>query len=166
MANIIKVYQESLPELRFIGKRYTNEDRDASGSYGEKWGQWFQEGWFSPLLALTEGAQTEPDYIGLMRCVDDHFEYWIGIFSSKEHEAPEGYGMVDLPAGTAGIAWIKGRDDTGEIYRLHNGCTAAIEEKGWTIAPNTWFFERYSHSRFTPDEEGEVILDYGMYLTE
>ena len=40
-----------------------------------------------------------------------------------------------------------------------------MKEKGWKIAKNTWFFERYDSSRFTiPDENGEIILDYGVYL--
>jgi len=33
MAEVIKVYQESLPELRLIGKRYTNRDRDLAGDF-------------------------------------------------------------------------------------------------------------------------------------
>lgn len=37
-AEVIKVYQEHLPALRLIGKRYTDQDRDAAGSLGEKWG--------------------------------------------------------------------------------------------------------------------------------
>ncbi len=34
MVEITKVYRESLPSLRLIGKRYTNSDRGADGGHG------------------------------------------------------------------------------------------------------------------------------------
>ncbi len=43
-AEIIKVYKEHLPSLRLIGKRYTEADR--VGSFGHKWGEWFENGLF------------------------------------------------------------------------------------------------------------------------
>lgn len=36
MVEIIKVYKESLPSLRLIGKRYTNNDRGIDGGFGNK----------------------------------------------------------------------------------------------------------------------------------
>lgn len=37
MAEIIKVYRESLMAIRLIGRRYTNADRDEYGSFSSKW---------------------------------------------------------------------------------------------------------------------------------
>ncbi|MGN6714677.1 hypothetical protein [Anaerocolumna jejuensis] len=42
MAEIIKVYKEHLPAVRFIGKRYTNTDRCKDGGFGYKWEEWFE----------------------------------------------------------------------------------------------------------------------------
>ena len=46
--SIVKVYRESLPNVRFIGKKYGDNDR-VDGSFGAKWGEWFQNGWFNIL---------------------------------------------------------------------------------------------------------------------
>ena len=40
MAEIIKVFKEHMPELKLIGKRYGDKDRDRYGSYSEKWQEW------------------------------------------------------------------------------------------------------------------------------
>ena len=37
MAEIIKVFKEEVPAMRFIGKKYQNYDG---------WGEWFANGWF------------------------------------------------------------------------------------------------------------------------
>lgn len=42
IAEIIKVYKEHLPAVRFIGKRYTNTDGDKDGGFGYKWEEWFE----------------------------------------------------------------------------------------------------------------------------
>lgn len=74
---------------------------------------------------------------------------------------------IDIPAGDIGICWIYGNESTGELYGIepHNACVKKIEEQGWKVAENSWFFERYQCPRFTtPDEKGNVILDYCFYL--
>ena len=40
MAEIIKVFKEDIPTMRFIGKKYDN--------FGH-WGEWWQNGWFDLL---------------------------------------------------------------------------------------------------------------------
>ena len=40
MAEIIKVFKEDIPSLRFIGKKYSG--------FGH-WGEWWQHGWFDVL---------------------------------------------------------------------------------------------------------------------
>jgi hypothetical protein len=37
MAEIIKVFRESLPNIRIIGKRYTDIDRGPLGGFGLRW---------------------------------------------------------------------------------------------------------------------------------
>ncbi len=160
MAEIIKVYKEHLPALRFIGKRYTEEDR-LNGGFGHKWGEWFQNGWFNQLEKLGEMKAVENGYLGFMRGYP-HFEYWIGMFLPASTPVPEGYEDIDLNESDVGICWIKGREDDGSIYSMHEQCVDRFNKED--LSQNC-FFERYNCPRFTQkDEKGDVILDYGIYL--
>jgi hypothetical protein len=166
MVEIIKVYKESLPSLRLIGKKYLNGDRDTYGSFSEKWNEWFVNGYFKILEELGSLPENEGAYVGCMRCKDE-FEYWIGMFFPENTEVPDGYEYVDIPESDIGTCWIYGREDNGELYGDGplNMCVSKITEEGWNIDEDSWFFERYNCPRFTTaDEKGKVILDYCMYL--
>ena len=168
MVEIIKVYRESFPSLRLIGKRYMNKDRDVNGGFGAKWGEWFEKNYFETLEELGSLPENGDAYLGCMRCVDE-FEYWIGMFFPEETPIPDGYMYVDIPSGDVGTCWIYGREDNGEIYgqEPHEICLSRIKEAGWQVAENAWFFERYNCPRFTThDENGKVILDYCIYLKD
>lgn len=166
---IVKVYKESLPAVRLIGRRYTDADRDGSGTFAGYWQQWFREGLFDALKQC-EGVPGCPgDYLGAMRMLEDgkSFEYWIGLFLSPNATAPEGFESVDIPAGEIGVCWLYGNDKSGELYSMEasDSSMAAFAEKGWKFSENAWFLERYNHPRFTtPDEKGNVILDVCAYL--
>ncbi|MDD2481725.1 MAG: GyrI-like domain-containing protein [Lutispora sp.] len=168
MVEIIKVYRESLPSLRLIGKRYTDRDRDVNGGFGNKWGEWFEKGYFRALEELGSLPENGDAYLGCMRCVGE-FEYWIGMFFPEETPVPDGYMYVDIPSGDLGTCWIRGREDNGEIYgqEPHEMCISKIKEAGWQLSEDPWFIERYNCPRFTtPDEKGKVILDYCIYLKD
>lgn len=168
MAEIIKVYRESLPVLRLIGKRYTDEDRGPDGGFSRKWGEWLEHGYFSSLEAMGSLPQSEGAYLGFMRC-QAGFEYWIGMFFPKDTPVPDGYQYLDIAQGDIGTCWIYGREDTGELYgqKAHDMCISKIEENGWYISENPWFLERYNCPRFTtPDDQGKVILDYCVLLRD
>lgn len=49
MAEIIKVFRENIPTMRFIGKKYD--------SFGH-WGEWWQNGWFDLLEQTNEVHDT------------------------------------------------------------------------------------------------------------
>lgn len=175
MAEIIKVYKEHLPALRLIGKRYTNADRDSNGGYGEKWGEWWQYGWFATLeKASTVATDIENGYLGFMRYNSDDweksFEYWIGIFFPTDTVVPEGFECIDLDEGDLGVCWIKGKEDDDSIYGMHDECMKKLEKNNMGNMKadkvfSGYFFERYNCPRFTtPDEEGNIVLDYGVYL--
>lgn len=168
MVEIIKVYRESFPSLRLIGKRYTNSDRGADGGFGNKWSEWFEKGYFKTLEELGSLPENEGAYLGYMRCTDE-FEYWIGMFFPEGTPVPDGYMYVDIHSGDVGTCWIYGREDNGELYgqEPHNMCVSKIKEAGWQLAEDPWFIERYNCPRFTtPDEKGKVILDYCIYLKD
>ena len=55
MAEIIKVFKENIPTMRFIGKKYDN--------FGH-WGEWWQNGWFD-LLEQTMGGTDTVSYTHL-----------------------------------------------------------------------------------------------------
>jgi predicted transcriptional regulator YdeE len=167
MATITKVYKETVPALRFIGKRYVDSDR-IDGTFGAKWGEWFENGWFGVIEKQFEGnlAEIHVDggaYIGLMRDNSEGaFEYWIGIFMPKETSAPEGFALIDFPAGELGVCWVYGKDS--EVYMREGECGERLEAEGYNVNTD-WCFERYVCPRFTtPDENGKVVLDICFYL--
>lgn len=177
MAKVIKVYKESFPPLRFIGKRYLDSDRGPDGGFANVWDQWFEHGDFKVLEELRRstpgrgpgGAVTEDElsHVAYMGFVDGVFEYWVGMLFPAGTEVPEGYAFVDVHAGDVGICWIHGRDDTGELYgpKAFEMCLAEIEKAGWQMADDGWCYERYHPSRFrTEDADGNVILDFGIEL--
>lgn len=165
--NIIKIYKEHMPPLRLIGKRYTDADRAPNGSFSNKWGEWFANGWFDEIEKLGALKENDDAYLGVMRCVNNDFEYWIGMFFPQNTPVPEGFSSVDIQAGELATCWLYGREDTGELYGFdaHNQSLEKIQEQGWQIDYNPWYIERYNCPRFTtPDENGKVILDYCIYL--
>lgn len=98
-AEIIKVYKEHLPSLRFVGKCYTNADR--KGAFGHKWGEWFGNGWFATLEKPGELKGIENGYLGLMRC--DGFD----------------------GENNVAVAWIKGKENDG-LYALQHQMTQVM----------------------------------------
>ncbi len=161
---IKKVYKESMPALRLIGKRYTNSDRDTTGTFAGHWQQWFQQGWFGALLEQCKNLPNgSSDYIGAMRMTQgENFEYWIGAFFAAEAQVPEGFEAMEFETGDIGVCWLYGNDKSGELYsrEASDMAMAAMKERGWKFSEKGWFFERYCCPRFTvPDDEGNVILD-------
>ncbi|MCL2158512.1 MAG: GyrI-like domain-containing protein [Oscillospiraceae bacterium] len=169
MFSIVRVYRESLPAVRFVGKKYGEHDR-AEGSFAAKWGEWFSSGWFSAVEKEIELIPKECEggaYIGLMRQKNGNFEYWIGMFAAAGSPVPLGFSYVDIPSGEIATAWIYGSQDNGEIYGkdAHDACLEKFADKGWQFADDSYFFERYQCPRFTnADKDQKVILDYCIYL--
>lgn len=170
MAQIVKVYRQTIPAFRFIGKKYSNSDRQ-NGTFGAKWSEWFQNGWFDEVEALSTIKNEYEDsdlYVGLMRCKhNDAFEYWIGIFMPKDTKVKEGFSYVDFPESNLGVCWIYGKEN--ELYMHEDECGKRLEEEGYEIIPDEkgayWFFERYGCPRFTtPDDLGNVILDICYFV--
>lgn len=172
MAEIIKAYRQSVPAMRFIGKKYSDEDR-IEGNFGAKWGEWFQNGWFDAIekeisVNINDIYEDSGAYIGLMRCKEgEPFEYWIGIFSHENNPVPEGFEHIDFPKSELGVCWLYGKD--GEVYFQEQKCAEKLGEEGYKVISDEkgawWFFERYGCPRFTkPDDKGNIILDICHYI--
>ncbi len=166
MAEILKVYREAVPALRFIGKRYPD--------FGH-WGDWFANGWFDTIESAMGGVdpirrlwKDGGGYIGLeRRCGDQPFEYWIGMMAPPDVQAPDGLLSVDFPASHLGVCWIYGEE--GATHALTGACAQKLGEAGLQIMPDkngaVWAFENCTCPRYTtPDENGCVILDYVHFV--
>lgn len=166
--DVVKVYQESLPEVKLVGKRYTDKDRDENGAFAKYWQQWFEEGWFDMLKEGAGIPGVSDDYIGAMRMTGaEGFEYWIGIFLAPTAQLPGGFEAVSIPAGDIGVCWLYGNEKNGELFSQAAGdmCMRAIKMSGMSFSEQGWFFERYICPRFTtPDKHGNVVLDICAYL--
>jgi len=160
-AKITKVYTEPFPASRFIGKRYTNEDR-IDGLFSVHWGEWFQQGWFD----LIDTGSNDP--IGLMWEGDDFdatFQYWIGYFMPANTVVPEGFAHVDFPAGNLGVCWVHGKES--DIYCQEGKGLEKLQKEGLVLNAElcNWCFERYACGRFdAPDKKGKAILDICFWV--
>jgi hypothetical protein len=172
MAEIIKVYKQGIPAVRFIGKKYGNDDR-VDGMFGTKSNEWWQNGWFDVLTKCVEAGAPEiyedgDAYLGLMRWkAYEPFEYWIGMFLPENTNVPDGFAHIDFEESELGVCWVYGKES--DIYMQEGLCAETLDLEGFEIAHDKvgalWFFERYGCPRFTdPDDKGNVILDICYFV--
>jgi len=172
MAEITKVYRQSMEATRFIGKKYSDSDR-VDGMFGSLWGEWFSNNWFDEIEnQIDKTAKAVCDdgnaFIGLQRWKDNEpYEYWIGIFTPKNTAVPEGYKFLDFPKSELGVCWVYGEE--GSVFCHEQKCAGILAEKGLEIKNDEndacWFFERYACPRFTEkDEKGNIILDICYFI--
>ncbi len=164
MAEITRVIQEEIPDLRFIGKAYTSF-RD--------WGDWWQNGWFDLLENTIDcdkmllSWENAGGYIGLEKRREGELSaYYIGMFALKDTPVPEGFEAVDFCGVNLGTCWIYGKESD-----LHDtiSCREKILEGGMAVWRDSdgfcWSFENCLCPRYTtPDSQGNVILDYCWFI--
>ena len=162
MAEIIKVYKESVPAMRLIGKKYTNQDR-VNGLFGVKWDEWFKNNWFDQLEKLGTPDGLDNGYIGYMNCDEKgEFNYWIGVFTPENTTVPDGFDSLDFPAGSLGICHVYGKEP--EVYCNEEMCCDKLKTEGYKV-DDRGCFERYNYPRFCePDDKGNIILDVCFFL--
>lgn len=166
MAEIIKVFREEIPAMRFIGKKYHD--------YGG-WGEWFANGWFDVVESSMGGTgkileiwENGGAYVGLeCRKNGELLEYWIGMFTPENTEVPEGFCYLDFPKSSLGTCWIYGREE--EVHGAAAGCPEALRKAGMEPGVDEngigRSFENCLCPRFTtPDDKGNIILDYCCFL--
>jgi len=152
--------------MRFIGKKYPG--------FGGWWGEWFANGWFDAVEAAMGGVdailklwENGGGYVGLERRAEGQpFEYWLGMFTPADTPVPEGFSCVDFPSMGLGTCWIYGKEN--EVHDTSR-CKGAVEAEGMRLwkdaAGGVWAFENCLCPRYTtPDEAGNVILDYCYFV--
>ena len=174
---VVKVFKEHHPALRFIGMKYTNDDRK-DGGFGEQWHDWIQNDRFAKLTGAVSASPYDQASIGLMTMKGDMtgFTYWVGLFFPAGTAAPAGYDFIDLPESNIGTGWVRGDEKSGEVFGgpPHEAVCKELEKEGIGQFRNDiagegsdtyCFYERYDDDRFAkPDGQGRIILDYGNYI--
>lgn len=157
---ITKITRESCPAARFIGKRYPVG--------AANWGEFWANGWFDELEKLPGLLEiNDAGYTEAVRVIDGEPEHWLGMFFAADTAAPAQFDSVDMPPMEYAVCYLYGSPDSGELfnYAAHEQCLAALQEQGLQRKEDDWCFQRCNCPRFTtPDEQGNVILDYGISI--
>ena len=165
MAEIVKTYKKSITATRFIGKKYGNEDR-VDGSFGAKWGEWFENKWFDVLDKL--GSQEGWDNgIGLMGHEDGAFKYWIGKFTPANTPVPEGFDYMDYDAGYIAACRLKGQEDN--LWGNEPMCCDYLQAEGYKMLDNEficfeWYLDCEDEEVIKATEEGQSLLDVCFFV--
>lgn len=171
MEEIIKTYKQTVPAMRFIGKKYNA----AAGDWGD-FGEWFGNDWFGTIEKAAGGAEAvhklyeDGDayiYMTKHSKISAPVEAWIGIFVSPDVEVPDGFLSMDYPEQNLGVCWIYGNDI--QTYLKITECRQKIEDGGMEIIceedGSVWSFSRDQCPRYTtPDEKGNIIRDYCYFV--
>ena len=155
---ILEIKKEHCPGMLLIGKRYAS---------GPNWGEWWANDWFSKLEANPRHAMNEDAFIGAVRIVNGRPEHWIGMFFPMGTAVPDGFESVEMEETDFAVCFLYAKENSSDFYTMetHEMCLEALKEQGFTRREDSWCFERYQCPRFTtPDEQGNVILDYGISI--
>ncbi len=108
-------------------------------------------------------------YIGLCYRNEETGAYdaWVGMFAPLETEVIAGFDYIDFPHQNLGVCWIYGKED--EVHGLIPQCEEKLISSGMKIKSDEHgylgHFERDQCPRFTtPDEKGNIILDYCYFV--
>ncbi len=155
---ILEMKREDCPAARFIGKKYMD---------APNWGEWWANGWFD-LLEQTEGLPiNDHGYIGAVHIVDGMPERWIGMFFPADTPVPEEFEAVDMAPLSYAVFYLYGAEGSGEFYapETHDMCLAELKRNHLLRKEDDWCFERCNCPRYTtPDEKGNIILDYAISI--
>ncbi|MBE5802282.1 MAG: GyrI-like domain-containing protein [Clostridiales bacterium] len=155
---ILDIKKEHCPAARLIGKRY-----EASPN----WGEWWISGWFDQLETQPRLPFNGDAYFGMVRITDGRPERWIGMLFPQDTPVPEGFEATDIPPTDYAVCYLQAKEGSPDFYspETHSQCLDAMKALNLTRWEDNWCFERYQCPRFTtPDENGNVILDYGISI--
>lgn len=157
---VLEVKREYCPAVRLIGKRYL-------GAPG--WGEWWSNNWFAALEENQRHPINGDAYIGAVHVVDGVPERWIGMFFPAGAAVPEGFEYVDIEPMDYAVCYLYDKENSAEFYTMetHDMCLEELKARHLERKEDDWCFERYNCPRFTtPDEKGNVILDYAISIVQ
>ena len=156
--NILEIKKESCPAARLIGKKYEK---------APNWSEWWENDWFS-ILEQNKCLPINGDaYIGAVHIVNGMPERWIGMLFPINTTVPDQFDYVDIEPLEYAICYLYDKENSNNFYTMdtHNKCLEQLKALGLKRKENDWCFERYNCPRFTtPDEKGNVILDYAISI--
>jgi len=155
---ILEMKQERCPAARLIGKKYAG---------APNWGEWWENNWFAKLEENQCLSFNADAYIGAVHIVNGAPERWIGMLFPENTEVPEGFEFVDIEPLDYAVFYLCDKEKSSDFYTMdtHNMCLEALKTHNLKRKENDWCFERYNCPRYTtPDENGNVILDYALSI--
>ena len=155
---IAEIQRESWPAARLIGRRY---------EAAPNWNEWWENNWFTTLEQNEPLSINSNAYLSAVHVTNGKSERWIGMLFPAEAVVPDGFEAVDLDPMDYAVCYLYGKQDGTDFYTMatHQLCMEALQTQGYKRRENDWCFERYQCPRFTtPDESGNVILDYALSI--
>lgn len=126
-----------------------------------------ENNWFAKLETNQCLSFNGDAYIGAVHIVDGMPEHWIGMFFPIDTEVPEGFEYVDIEPLDYAVCYLYDKENSGDFYTMktHKMCLEELRAHDLKRREDDWCFERYNCPRFTtPDENGNVILDYAISI--
>lgn len=170
MGYLVDFQVKRLPKLKLIGKELRLSmaaQMQGPNRLPAFWDECFAANSFEPLEAQTEKI-LDPSYVGVMMDWDKgdgDFSYVVGMLMKEDASVPEGYYSALIDETDAAVAYVKGKD-TGDVCSAAHALTQErLVKEGRTCDQMKWCMELYNCPRFTtPDDKGEIILDYYIPL--
>jgi len=156
---IIKTYQQEIPALRFIGKKYSVPLSDSAFDVIlDNLDDWRLNYTFNAIEKQTDKGNDA--YISLIRKNDDGvIDYLLGMFMPAGTNVPKGYEAIDFPQSTLAVFSVYGKRNA--IIHYDAECRKKLAQDA---ASTQWFFQRFNWRRFfEEDKYGKRILEYGYF---
>ncbi len=172
MSELIKFEVKRLPSIKLVGKdlRYNMEAHmKGDNQIPAFWDKCFTDEIFSLLEEQTNFIY-DSAYVGVMidwDKGDGDFSYIVGMLMKDGVSVPEGYYYKDIEETDVAIGWIKGKNTEDVCSSAHSLTEQAINENGYKCDKMNWCMELYNCPRYTtPDENGDIILDYYIPIND
>lgn len=172
MARVFKFEIADMPKVYLVGKESKHNIQthmQGDNRIPAFWDKCLADGTFKELEKQAEFLY-EPGYVGSSINWEmgyGKFYYVCGMLFKEGVTVPEGYVMHEIGAVKAAKCWIKGKDSADVHSNAHTLTMQAIRKQ--KLCPNQlkWSMELNNGQRFsTPDENGEIILDYYIPLAQ
>ena len=143
MVRINSVSNETLPDVRLVGKRYRDDE-----SFSLKWKEWIENAWFT-ILTDSESLYSS-SYVGAKHIVNGALEYWIGMICLPNTNVPKGFEYIDIDEVNLAVFHLQGKAYKLTSFATHNHCLDELNKNGMTRFEDHWCFECFD----------DITIDY------